>query len=53
MTKEKFEELKTEYLRIKNQEMAFKIGWILGELKHTKGLTQPQILELMEILFED
>lgn len=53
MVDKNFEELKKEYIRIKNQEMAFKVGWLMAEVKYTKGLTQNQISELMEILFED
>lgn len=60
MTSKKFEELKKRYIEVREKadnergerSVYFKIGWIQGELRCNKeGLTQEQVLELMEILF--
>lgn len=59
MKKEKFEDLKNRYVEVKEEakkqekySINYKIGYLKAELEYNKeGLSQKQILELMQILF--
>ena len=59
MTVERFEILKNRYVEVKEEAkehekyaINYKIGYLKAELEYNKeGLSQKQILELMQILF--
>lgn len=52
MTKEKFEEIKKRFKKIKTKELSIRVGHIWGFISANRDWNREEILELMEILFD-